>query len=130
MVINGVALLAVCSLLGLLLGELIGAWMGVKANVGGVGFAMILLVWSTGWLQARGRFRPVSQSGLQFWSGFYLPIIVAMAAQQNVVAAVKGGPVALMAGVLGVVGSFALIPWLDRLGRPADNPPAAAEERR
>ena len=38
--ISGVALLAICTLLGGYLGDLLGAMLGVKANVGGVGIAM------------------------------------------------------------------------------------------
>ncbi|MCZ6829126.1 MAG: malonate transporter subunit MadL [Gammaproteobacteria bacterium] len=44
MVIYGVALLSACTLTGLYLGELLGAAIGVQANVGGVGIAMLLLL--------------------------------------------------------------------------------------
>lgn len=121
MVIYGVALLAVCSLFGLLAGEALGALLGVKANVGGVGVAMLLLLLGTDWLAKRGRFQPVSASGILFWSMMYIPIVVAMAAQQNVLGAIKGGPLALLAGTLGVVVSFALVPLVARLGRPKVN---------
>ena len=56
-------------------------------------------------------------SGVQFWSLMYIPIIVAMAAKQNVLAAISGGFVAIAAGTLAVVVAFALVPWLSRLGR-------------
>ena len=36
--------------------------------------------------------------GIEFWAALYIPIVVAMAATQNVVAAVSGGPVVLIAG--------------------------------
>ena len=118
MTIYGVALLALCSLVGLVLGEALGALLGVKANVGGVGFAMVLLIFITGWLGRRGRFKPLSSGGIVFWSGMYIPIVVAMAAQQNVVGAIKGGPLAFLAGTLGVVLSFAMVPLIARIGRP------------
>ncbi len=117
MIIYGVALLALCSLVGLVIGEAMGALLGVKANVGGVGFAMVLLIFITGWLGHRGRFKPLSAAGIAFWSGMYLPIVVAMAAQQNVLGAIKGGPLAFLAGTLGVVLSFALVPLIARIGR-------------
>lgn len=123
MVIYGVALLALCSLLGLMAGEALGYLFGVKSNVGGVGFAMVLLIALTGWLTDRGWFKPMSASGIVFWSGMYIPIVVAMAAQQNVVGALKGGPIALLAGASGVALSFALVPALARLGRPPGAPP-------
>ena len=47
----------------------------------------------------------------------YIPIVVAMAAKQNVFAAVTGGPLALLAGGLAVIGSFALIPLMTRIHR-------------
>lgn len=118
MTIYGVALLALCSLVGLVVGEALGFLLGVKANVGGVGFAMILLISLTDWMRRRGHFQPLSASGVIFWSGMYLPIVIAMAAQQNVLGAVKGGPLAFLAGSSGVVLSFALIPVIARIGRP------------
>lgn len=125
MVIYGVALLAVCSLFGLLVGEALGSLLGVKANVGGVGFAMILLLWLTDCLAKRGRFKPVSASGVTFWSLMYIPIVVAMAAQQNVLGAIKGGPLAFLAGSIGVVLSFAMVPVIARIGKPKANLPPA-----
>ena len=44
MVIYGVALLSICTLIGMFAGDLLGQLIGVKANVGGVGFAMLLLI--------------------------------------------------------------------------------------
>ncbi|MEC7413533.1 MAG: malonate transporter subunit MadL, partial [Pseudomonadota bacterium] len=46
MVIYGVGLLAACMLAGVILGDLLGQLIGVKANVGGVGIAMLLLIWA------------------------------------------------------------------------------------
>jgi malonate transporter MadL subunit len=119
MTIYGVALLAFCSLVGLIAGETLGDLLGIKANVGGVGFAMLLLIFLTDWMGRHGRFKPPSASGVVFWSNLYIPIVIAMAAQQNVLASVRGGPLAFLAGAIGVVLSFAMIPWLARLGRPA-----------
>lgn len=117
MIIYGVALLSLCTLLGLFIGDLLGELIGVKANVGGVGFAMLLLLFLTDRLQSNGQLVPKSAQGIEFWTAMYIPVVVAMAAQQNVLGAVKGGPMAILAGVLAVVGSFALIPVLDRMGR-------------
>ena len=117
MIIYGVALLAFCALLGLVVGDTLGLLLGVKAKVGGVGFSMILLLVLSDVLTKRGWFKPVSASGVIFWSGMYIPIVVAMAAQQNVVGALKGGPLAFLAGSIGVVFSFALVPVIARIGR-------------
>ncbi|WP_417286128.1 malonate transporter subunit MadL, partial [Cobetia marina] len=53
-----------------------------------------------------------TSSGINFWNAMYIPIVVAMAASQNVVAAFSGGMVALVAGVLAVVLGLALVPLL------------------
>lgn len=96
------------------LGDVLGATLGVKANVGGVGFAMLLLIilsnkgMDAGWLDKK------SQEGIAFWSAMYIPIVVAMSSIQNVVAAISGGAVAILGGVLGVAFGFAFIPILSR----------------
>ena len=90
MVIYGVALLAGCMLVGAFIGELIGQLIGIDANVGGVGISMLLLILVAARGRASGRLRPISQTGITFWSAIYIPIVVAMAASQNAVAAVRG----------------------------------------
>ncbi len=116
MVIYGVALLAGCMIAGVFVGELLGKLIGVQANVGGVGIAMLMLILLSDLLRSKGRLKPVSQQGIVFWSSIYIPVVVAMAAKQNVIAAVKGGPAALLAGALAVVACFALVPLVSRIG--------------
>lgn len=59
MIIYGVAFLAFCTLVGIWVGELLGKLIGVPANVGGVGIAMLLLIGlgsylnKTGWLKGK-----------------------------------------------------------------------------
>jgi len=122
MVIYGVALLAGCMLVGLFLGEALGVLIGVQANVGGVGIAMILLIVLSDLFRRRGGMKPLTQQGVLFWSAVYIPIVVAMAAKQNVIAAVRGGPAAILAGALAVIVSFLLVPVLSRIGRPPAEP--------
>jgi malonate transporter MadL subunit len=45
----------------------------------------------------------------------YIPIVVAMAAQQDVLAALHGGPMVLIAGVTVVLLCFGLVAALGRL---------------
>ena len=116
MTIYGVALLSGCLLLGSLGGEILGAILGVKANVGGVGIAMLLLVLACASRKFKALVQGDSGKGIKFWSAMYIPIIVAMAARQNVVAAVNGGMVALVAGVMAVIACFSLVPVLSKLG--------------
>lgn len=123
MVIYGVALLAGCMLVGLFVGEALGVLIGVEANVGGVGIAMLLLILLSDLFRRRGGMKPLTQQGVLFWSAIYIPIVVAMAAKQNVVAAVRGGPAAILAGALAVVVGFLLVPALSRIGRPPGERP-------
>ncbi|PZP22674.1 malonate transporter subunit MadL [Pseudomonas kuykendallii] len=117
MIIYGVAFLAFCTLAGIFIGELLGKLIGVPANVGGVGIAMMLLIFVGSYLQKRGILDATSEKGITFWSAVYIPIVVAMAAQQNVYGALSGGPMAIIAGTLAVVVSFALVPALSRVGQ-------------
>ena len=117
MIIYGVALLATCLVTGMITGEYLGLAIGVEANVGGVGIAMLLLVIACNLSRFKLPVDGPSGEGIKFWSAMYIPIVVAMAARQNVVAAVDGGLLALMAGVAAVVVSFALVPVISRIGR-------------
>lgn len=117
MVIYGVALLAVCMLTGMFVGDVLGELMGVQANVGGVGVAMIMLLLLSNFESKRLTLSPITEGGIGFWSAMYIPIVVGMAAQQNVVGALSGGWMAILAGVLAVIASFAMVPVLARLGR-------------
>jgi malonate transporter MadL subunit len=128
MAIYGTALLGICLLAGSILGKLLGYWIGVNANVGGVGIAMILLILVSDRLQQSGRLPKPTAQGVLFWSSIYIPIVVAMAASQNVVKAISGGPVAILAGVLAVAICFAMVPLVDRIGR-SDEPSADHSQR-
>lgn len=120
MVIYGAALLAICLLVGLFLGDVLGVLIGVEANVGGVGIAMLILIFASERLDRRKPFLPATRQGILFWSGIYIPIVVAMAARQNVVAALDGGLAAFLAGTLAVVACLFLVPVISRIG--ADPP--------
>jgi malonate transporter MadL subunit len=132
-IIYGVALLSGCLFLGLLGGEILGVILGVQANVGGVGIAMLLLVLACSSRKFKTLVEGESGKGIRFWSAMYIPIIVAMAARQNVVAAVNGGMVALAAGVIAVIACFSLVPVISKLGSKhaavsKDNQEASADE--
>ena len=117
MVIYGVALLSFCMLVGVFVGDLLGEVMGVQANVGGVSIAMLLLLVLTNLGSREAALSPITEKGIGFWSAMYIPIVVAMAARQNVFSALSGGWMAIVAGVAAVTASFAMIPLLARLGR-------------
>lgn len=129
MIVFGVALLSVCLILGMLIGEALGVLLGVDANVGGVGIAMLFLVFASNSDAFKALTQGAAGDGIKFWSAMYIPIVVAMAARQNVAAAVDGGVLALVAGVAAVLVSFALVPVLSKLGN-AKAPSLDSEEAR
>ena len=117
MKIYGVALLAFCFLMGKLLGTLLGRLMQIDGDLGGVGFAMLFLILTNSYLKKKGWIVIETQNGILFWSSMYIPIIVAMAATQNVKAALSGGPLALLAGVLATLMAFLCVPLISKKGK-------------
>lgn len=120
MTISGVALLAICTLVGAFCGDLLGALLGVKANVGGVGIAMIMLIAARLWLARRGAMNRGVMLGVEFWGTLYIPIVVAMAANQNVAAAIKSGPLVAIAAILAVAVCFAAVAIISRMDQDAE----------
>jgi len=104
--IYGIALLAFSFLVGQWMGTLLGHWIGIDSNVGGVGFAMIILILTKEVFQRKGWFNPELEYGVDFWGKLYIPVVVAMAASLNVKVAVTSGSLAVAAGVIPVVICF------------------------
>jgi malonate transporter MadL subunit len=52
----------------------------------------------------------ISEKGISFWSLIYIPIVVAMAAKQNVIGALDGGLMAIVGGIIVVTISFIFVP--------------------
>ena len=117
MKIYGVALLAFCFLIGKLIGNYLGVLIGLKNDVGGVGFAMLLLMISYSYFKKKDVVKEMTTQGILFWSSMYIPIIVAMAATQNVKAAISQGPVAVIIGVVVTMTGFLLIPLISKIGQ-------------
>jgi len=115
-VIHGTALLASSMMLGRCLGALLAQVLGIDADMGGVGFAMVILMLAMTVMRRSALVTPAFETGIGYWAAVYIPIVVAMAATQNVVGAVRGGPVAIAAGGLAVAAGFAAVPLLS--GRP------------
>ncbi|MBE6688369.1 MAG: malonate transporter subunit MadL [Ruminococcaceae bacterium] len=108
--IYGVALLAGCMFVGSFVGNLIGLWTGLNSDVGGVGFAMILLLIATNSKKVNSILPQNYTKGIEFWKEMFIPVIIAMSASQNVVSALDGGALALSLGVGIVVIMLLLIP--------------------
>ena len=125
MVIYGLMIMGLCAIVGDVLGRFLGHLLGISANVGGVGFAMLFLVLVTRKLMNKGQLSKMAESGILFWNAMYIPVVIAMAAQQNVVAALKGGWAAVIGGLVAVFLGFLLIRPLTAL---ADTSVSAEDE--
>ena len=121
MPIYGVALLSACTFFGVWLGRILGAALGLGSDVGGVGFAMLFLMLASEYMDKNNLMDKGAESGIKFWSGMYIPIVVAMSMTQNVYAAISGGPCALVAGVLGCVVMFPLIKPISSLAGKSED---------
>ncbi len=115
MKIYGVAMLAACYFTGLLIGEVLGRLLHIQGNLGGVGFAMLLLILLSDWLKKKNLLHAEFESGIGFWTSMYIPIVIAMASIQNVQSALSGGMVAVVAGAVSTSLCFFLIPLLKGL---------------
>ena len=118
MIIYGTALLAACHLLGIFLGDLLGQALGVKTNVGGVGIAMLLLIFARLYMAKKDILPRLTELGVEYWGAMYIPVVVAMAAQQDVVAALRGGPVALLSAFGAAAVCACVIALINRTERP------------
>lgn len=121
MKIYGVAILAFCFLAGKLVGNLLGAAIGIDGDVGGVGFGMVLLIFTNAFMRKKGWLEPLTEKGILFWSSMYIPIVVAMSATQNVKAAISEGPIAIIVGVVVTLTGFLLVPLISKIGRKKQN---------
>ncbi|MDO8966422.1 MAG: malonate transporter subunit MadL [Algoriphagus sp.] len=106
--IKGLAFLSISFILGMWTGELLGSWLGIHANVGGVGFAMIFLILSKEYFTRRGWWKSELEFGIEFWNKLYIPVVIAMAASLNVKSAISSGTLAIFAGIVPVIIAFAV----------------------
>jgi malonate transporter MadL subunit len=132
MLIYGTAILAIAHLLGDFLGKALGMAIGVDANVGGVAIAMILLIFFKELLIKKGLLPQTTQMGVLYWSGMYIPIVVAMSAGQNVVAALSGGMVGVIVSVVALAATVLVIRALNKMSNDYETyewPTEAAEAK-
>ena len=113
-VIYGVALLSGCMLVGSFIGNVLGLLTGLNSDIGGVGFAMLLLLVVTNSKKLSAKIPEGYEKGLNFWQTMFIPVIIAMTASQNVVKALDGGILALAAGLGVVIVSFLLVPVFNK----------------
>lgn len=122
--IYGVATLAACMLVGTLIGTVFGDLIGAGTEVGGVGFAMLLLIFVTNSKKLTFTQKPAFAQGIQFWKAMFIPVVIAMTATQNVFQMLSSSVVAIVAGAAAVGFSYFMLFVLHKL----DQKKAGAEK--
>lgn len=125
--IYGVALLAACMFIGSFIGNLLGIATGLGSDIGGVGFAMLLLLLITSSKKVSEKLPKGYEKGLNFWKEMFIPVIIAMTASQNVFGAISGGILALVAGIASVLVAFIMLPVLNKFARTSNTKERKAE---
>ncbi len=126
--IYGVAVLAACMLVGTFVGNVLGLLIGLNSDIGGVGFAMLLLLLVTNSKKISQKLPKGTAEGLTFWKEMFIPIIIAMSASQNVYHAISSGIFAIVAGLAAVAAAFALVPLLNRMSKKNAEEKVVGEE--
>lgn len=122
MEIYGCGILGVCMFVGFFIGKLLAAALGLSGDVGGVGFAMVLMIALCAFLEKKGKsLHPKTEGGIQFVSAMYIPVVVAMTMNQDVYSAISHGLVPIAAGAVATLASLAIIPVLSKLGTGDDD---------
>ena len=96
-------------LLGMLTGTIFGDVIGAGTEIGGVGFAMLLLIFVTNCEKLKFTQKPAFVQGMTFWKSMYIPVVIAMTACQNVRGMLSSSFVAIAAGAAAVGFSFLLL---------------------
>lgn len=121
MEIYGLGIVAICMFVGSFIGRGLGEILGISGDVGGVGFAMLLLIILSNYRDAHGKsFSVKTENGIILLGALYIPIVVAMSSIQNVVAAFTGGAVAFLAGSVATSGALLLIPVISKITKPKE----------
>lgn len=115
--IYGVATLAACMLLGTVIGTVFGNLIGAGTEIGGVGFAMLLLIFVTNSQKLSFTQKPAFVQGVTFWKFMFIPVVIAMTATQNVFSMLSSSIVAIVAGAAAVGFSYLMLFVLHKLGQ-------------
>lgn len=108
--------IALCMLLGKYIGTLLGTLVGIGADVGGVGFAILLMLLVTNCKKFTFTQRQDFIQGMNFWKKMYIPVVVAMAASQNMYRMLTSGMVAIVGGAAAVAFPFFLLYLIHKFG--------------
>ena len=102
-------------LLGSLIGTVFGDLIGAGTEIGGVGFAMLLLIYLTNSKKFTFTQKPAFVQGVNFWKAMFIPVVIAMTATQNVFNMLSSSIVAIAAGAAAVGFSYLMLFVLHKL---------------
>ena len=114
--IFGVAALSACMLIGTLIGTVFGDLIGAGTEIGGVAFAMLLMIIITNSKKLAFTQKPAFIQGVNFWKAMFIPVVIAMTATQNVFGMLTSSIVAFAAGAAAVGFSFLMLFAQHKLG--------------
>ena len=66
-------------------------------------------------MQKRNILPKLTEAGVEYWGAMYIPVVVAMAAQQDVVSALRGGHLALLSAIGAVAVCAVVISLINRM---------------
>ncbi len=118
MIIYGTALLALCHLLGIFLGDLLGQALGVRPTSAAWASRCCCSSRRASTCNRKGILPKLTELGVEYWGAMYIPVVVAMAAQQDMVSALRGGPVALLSALAAVAVCAVVISLINRMEHP------------
>ena len=107
--IYGVAVLAGCMLAGTFIGTVFGNVIGAGTEIGGVGFAMLLLIFITNCEKLKFTQKPAFIQGMTYWKAMFIPVVIAMTSCQNVFSMLSSSIVAIAAGAAAVGFSYFML---------------------
>ena len=113
--IYGVAALSGCMLLGTLIGTVFGDLIGAETEIGGVAFAMLLMILLMNSKKLAFTQKTAFVQGVNFWKAMFIPVVIAMTATQNVFGMFSSSIVAVVAGGAAVGFSFLMLFVLHKL---------------
>jgi malonate transporter MadL subunit len=87
-----------------------------------VGIAMLLLIFARLSMAKKDLLPKLTELGVESWGAMYIPVVVAMAAQQDMVSALRGGPVALLSAIAAVGTCACVIAAINRMEITVEEP--------
>jgi len=78
---------------------------------------VLLLIFTYDYAKKKSWLAKESEAGILFWSTMYIPVVVAMSSTQNVKAAMSGGFMALLVGIIATGLCYLMIPIISKIGK-------------